>query len=618
MIYTCQHCGAWFSAKDIRAALEKNETVIVCKSCGMVNEFREMKSSHAARGYDYLCIGDFYRASYSFSTAIDDAKRHAHHPSPDTYLGYALAQFRVQTVFSDDDSARLELPELICHRCNEMYFSDSEAYMNAKNSIKTEMEVAMQAEQLQKLDNYAKYIDGIKDYYDGIKRTKGSSFKYNTFIAYEDRSAEIGNRGYEYANKVRNSLPDRIKDVFLPDIEEYSSDEEYEAAILYALENSSCMLVITDNDIDSRLTNLYSRFYYISREQKKGGNNLGFVRYCGHITIALPDRTIAEKNVFDIENKADYCNFVLSKNGIVHDVSVQTVIDTDVRNLIDANPDDEVIAADDFGSDKPYHSLPGKFISFGSYPQKHVANKELEEHFLGYGRPSPSDDKGWCTLSYTKKGNPHMWYRDEVVGEKKYRAVYFSKARELYSVQSSDILNASQKKNGYLPMRVYCFEFEPIIWQMRNITGDTAILIANHGIDSREYNNTELSGDWSRSTIHRWLNEEFVKTAFTEEEQEYLGMLDSVDENDRIYLVDRSFDRDFYSDSQRSIRGSDYYKCIGGLGEFSINNYWITAGIGTNDREANVVFPSSKAGLGTQYVDCTGVAVLPKIVIKLS
>jgi hypothetical protein len=93
-------------------------------------------------------------------------------------------------------------------------------------------------------------------------------------------------------------------------------------------------------------------------------------------------------------------------------------------------------------------------------------------------------------------------------------------------------------------------------------------------------------------------------------------MLDSNSENDKIYLVDKSFDSDYYTE-QNNIHATDYYKCIGGHGEFLIDNYWITANINTSDEEAGVVYPSASQNFATQYVDCSGVAVLPKIVIKL-
>ena len=583
--------------------------------CGNVNEFREMKSSHAARGYDYLSMGEFYRASYSFSTAIDDAKKHNHHPSPDAYLGYALAQFHIQTVFSDDDDARLELPELICHKCNEMYFADSGAYMNAIRSIEEEMDISMQHEEKEKIRRYADYIDSVKDYYDGIASNKGSGFKYGAFIAYEDKSSDRDNRGYEYAGRVRNSLPDKVKNVFVPDIDEYENELEYEAAILYAIENSNCMLVITDDDIDSRLTNIYSRFYFNSREKKKGGNNLGFVRYCGHITISLPDKNIENDNVFDIENTADYCHFALSKNGVYEIEGGSVTGSVGTADTMPGFENEEELVADNFG-DKPYHSLPGKLISFGSYPQKRAASQQIEEHFASLGKPSMSDSNGWTVLTYSRKGNPCMWYRDDFVDGKKYRAVYFTRARELYSVQASDIPNHTQKKNGYLPMRIYCFEYEPIVWNIKTISNDIAVLVASTGIDSREYNDHELDNVWEHASVHEWLNNEFVRTAFTEDEQEYLGMLDSNSENDKIYLVDKSFDSDYYTE-QNNIHATDYYKCIGGHGEFLIDNYWITANINTSDEEAGVVYPSASQNFATQYVDCSGVAVLPKIVIKL-
>ena len=613
MTYNCQSCGAPFSASLIRETIKSKDPFIICPYCNSKNDFQSVKSSHAARGHEYLAMGDFYRASYAFSTAIDDAKHHNRHPGADTYLGYAMAQFRVQPVFSDDDEEQLEFPTLICHKCNEMYFSDSEPFLNAMRSIE-DLDISIQATERAKINKYADYIDSIKDNYDRIKKSKGNNFKYNVFIAYEDMPDDPGNRGYEFADKVRNSLPDKINKIFVPDREEYGSEEEYEAAILYAMENTNCMLVITDNDIDSRLINIYSRYYYIAREQRKAGSSLGFVRYCGHITISLPDKTIEKQNVFDIENKSEYCHFVTSKNGIVvinNDTETPELPETPI-----SEPDDIDF---DFGDETGAPvMMEGNLIAFGSYPQRLCRDLTVQEHFSSTEIPSSADSCGWSILSYTRKGKPHMWYLDREYNNKKYRLVYFTRYRDLYSVQDSDVENISQQMNGYVKRTIYCFEFEPLVWNIKSISNDVAVLVSSHGIDSREYNSKELTNDWQGSTIHTWLNEEFLKTAFTEDELEYLGMLDSEDENDKVYLVDKSFDREYYHNSCLSITGSDYYKCIGGMGDSIINNYWITANINTSDEEAMVVYPQSKNEIATQYVDCSGVAVLPKIVIKFN
>ena len=573
-----------------------------------------MRTSHIAKGYDYLSMGDFYRATVSFSTAIDDAKHYNHHASPDAYLGYALSQFRVQTVFSDEDTNHMEEPELICHKCNEMYLADSEPYLHAMQGIERELGGRAQTAEKEKFERYANRVDAIKDFYDRIKRERNEK-KYDVFIAYEDMNDDADNRGFEFANNVRNSLPDRVRDIFVPDIDEFGGNAiEYEAAILYALENSNCMLVITDNEIDHRLTGIYSRFYFNSRAQKKGGGNLGFVRYCGHITIALPDKTVADKNVYDIEDKTGFTDFVLRHNNIRR---VSTDVTTVVEGPTEIPTEDTVDnTIDDFG-DLPYKSLPGRLIAFGSYPQKRIAQPALEEKFAAFGRPSPSNDNGWTVLSLTKKGNPHMWYRDEEIDGKKYRGVYFTKFREVYTTQDTDQPPKEQRVHGYTPMKFYVFEFEPLVWNIAEMAQDMAVLVSSAGVDSREFNRGELNNDYDASSIREFLNGDFLETAFTEGEREYLCQLDGYSEDDRVYLQDSAFDRAFYSNNSTTIYGSDYYKCIGGMGDRGINSYWITSSRPMDDSEAAIVYPLSNDNAATQYVDCTTVAVLPKIIIKI-
>ena len=53
------------------------------------------------------------------------------------------------------------------------------------------------------------------------------------------------------------------------------------------------------------------------------------------------------------------------------------------------------------------------------------------------------------------------------------------------------------------------------------------------------------------------------------------------------------------------------------MGDRGINSYWITSAKPMDDSEAAIVYPLSREAVATQYVDCTTVAVLPKVIIKL-
>ena len=622
MIYTCQHCGAWFPSESIRAAVKNNETIITCNHCGGYTEFRQIQSSHISKGYDHLCVGDFYLATVEFNLAIDDAVARGKQPSPDVYFGYALAQFRVQTIFSDDDPNRLEVPTLFCQKCNEMDFADSTYYRKALQALQDSADRTHYVDELNKFEASQQTIDNIKDYYKTIERSKPDKFEYGLFIAYEEMPA-LGseNRGFEIAHKVRNALPSEIRDIFLPDIDDYAGDKErYEAAILYALDHSKCMLVITDDNVDSRLNRLYSQYYlneYNTHKVREPGKNLGFVRYCGHITITLPDKTYAEKNVFDLEDKSGYVQFVCLHNNIIirtkEDVLVEppTTIIKEPINLTGEGATES--------SEHPiaYQILPGGQFAFGHYPQKQDASKEVEEFFAQFSKPTISNANGWRILFYSKKGIPYTWYRDEEYKGKKYRGVYFLKYRETYSVQASDATGANlQKAHGYKPLRVYCFAFEPLIWDVEDMSADSVVLVANKGVDAREYNNADLDGDWNHSSIKEWLNHEFIDDAFIEEERNYLCAIGG-DSPDKIFLMDRKYDQSYYGNRHNIILGSDYYKCLGGMGDRGINSCWIIDQNNHASGEASVLCPDWHYSITNAYVDSTMVAVLPKIILKL-
>jgi DNA-directed RNA polymerase subunit RPC12/RpoP len=632
MIYTCPVCGAPFKPDAMRNAIKNNETEIFCNYCGNYVHFRDIKSSHIAKGYDYLALGDFYRAQLSFTASIDDSRHRHQTPSPDAYIGNALAQFRVQTITSDEDEPT-QRPMLICHQCNELDFYDSEYFNNALLSLDSVMEEDdVRSQEREKLFYYANYIDKIREHYQAIAREKGTDFSYGVFIAYEDKPEDgATNRGYEIAHKVRNALPGSVKNVFLPDIDDYDGDElRYEAEILYALDHSNCMLVITDNDIDTRLTNMYSRFYFNGRihggRNGQGGKNLGFVRYCGHITIALPDRTIADKNVFDLERKDDYIKFVCTHNGVVFggdlggftSNNTKTEVGKEIAVTTIIDDEEEYAAFDDEDDTHPYRRLQGRRYQFGQYPQKRDTRECITDYFAQFPKPTFTDDNGWTVMFVNKLGKPYTWYRDEVIDGKKYRGVYFMKFRDVYSVQKSDIQPKEQRGHGYMPMRVHCFAFEPLVWETEDMSNEIAVLVANRGIDSRAFNDCEMDNNWDSSTIKEWLNNDFLYTAFNDEEQKNLCTLDGKDEYEKVFLMDKVFDKSYRKNKKGAILSSDYFKCIGGMGDRAISSYWITdKDVDGSKKEATVIYPGTEQGLASKYVDCTLVAVLPKIILKL-
>ena len=169
-----------------------------------------------------------------------------------------------------------------------------------------------------------------------------------------------------------------------------------------------------------------------------------------------------------------------------------------------------------------------------------------------------------------------------------------------------------------MPMRVHCFAFEPLVWETEDMSNEIAVLVANRGIDSRAFNDCEMDNNWDSSTIKEWLNNDFLYTAFNDEEQKNLCTLDGKDEYEKVFLMDKVFDKAYRKNKKGAILSSDYFKCIGGMGDRAISSYWITdKDVDGSKKEATVIYPGTEQGLASKYVDCTLVAVLPKIILKL-
>ena len=214
----------------------------------------------------------------------------------------------------------------------------------------------------------------------------------------------------------------------------------------------------------------------------------------------------------------------------------------------------------------------------------------------------------------------YTWYRDETIGGKKYRGVYFVKFRGVYSVQKTDVKPKDQRIHDYMPGKVYCFAFEDIIWDVENFSGNVATLVSSVGLDSRELNGKGLDNNWDASTLRFWLNTAFIKDAFGEDEK-YLCYEGGDFDDDKVFLMDKesSLDKKYYTTMHPVFAGSDYFCCIGGMGDnrsANISSCWIRDCSCCDGNEAPVL--SSLMGLSKMYVDCTSVAVVPKVYLKLN
>lgn len=612
MIYTCQHCGAWLPTDKLKNALSNNESTIICPYCGMINDIGVMKTSHVAKGYDCLEKGDFYNAEMEFSEALRPAQHldlGAKSAYLEAYLGQALAKYSVQVIYEDEVADKSKFPEVYCHVCNDGKIIDDTDFQIAYDLACNLVDDTARREELNRLDWFSAFVDGVKDSYDKFKR-KGE--KYNLFVAYED-NADFAKPGYNIANTIKTEMPDKIKKTFLPLKDEYLNDAEYEGAILYAIHNSNCMLVVADDDIDARLMNIYSRFYFamVTNEDRSTKKELGFVRYKGKIQIHLPDHKISN-NIFDYEDKESYHKLVFKANNIVYVGSEGNVIkDTSVDTGLE-----ETINLADFSGNGPL--FEGNKCIFGKYPQRLEKDVNILSQFSTLPKPSPSDDKGWTVMFTTKKGTPYTWYLDKEVNGKKYRAVYFQRFREVFTVRESDLKPSVQRVANYGPMRIYVFAYEPIEWNILEISMDQAVLVSSVGLDCKEFNDSELASDWDCSSLKAWLNYDFFEVAFNDEDKRYV--FENEDVNVSIIDIQRDFSKALRKMKIKhyNITGTDYFKALGGLSDRNVSNFWVKTTCNEYEDRALALQPHSIDDAVPQCVDSTTVSVVPKVIVRFN
>ena len=599
-IFMCNHCGANFDAETVDSAIQGNKSTITCPYCGQINAFNANFQKHIDKGYSELGYARFNGADDEFSLALSEQN-----PTHDAYLGAALSQFRIQTVFEDNNPKKF--PRLVFHSASNSYFSESSHYVNARNAIQ-KLHYNVAENELFKLNQYAEIIDSFKSYYDQFE---SQGISYDVFVAYEDDGKDF-RANYEIAQKVRNLISDNTGSIFFPEIDDYKNSTQYEAAILYALLHSKSMLVVADSDINFRLRTMFTRFYNVPGNKDK----LCFVKFKDTESVSLPDNSVARlgKNLFDYYGDAsEYKNFICDILGIVSFRGTPSDIPQPANPV--AEPTSTTVLRENLATGI-YSIIDSTHYAFGRYPQRQETSKDVLEVFSNMGLPTASNSNGWSVMFCDSDNKPFTWYLDKDINGKTYRAVYFVNYRGQFLLNPNSISNSGQTRNGYYTSNLYCFEFQPIVWKVLRKYQHMVELITDIALDAQQFSSTGIDNSWEGSHLRAWLNGDFANVAFDSDEYDSLGRVDGSDE--RVYILNQVADKQAIARGTRAIAGSDYFKCMGGsrIGN-TIDSYWIVSDDDMYCSEAAVVCPQDSNSIDYQSSDCTSVAVLPKIILKL-
>lgn len=85
-------------------------------------------------------------------------------------------------------------------------------------------------------------------------------------------------------------------------------------------------------------------------------------------------------------------------------------------------------------------------------------------------------------------------------------------------------------------------EKKPIRWRVLSVEGDDAFLMADQAIESRPFDEEGSAVTWEKCSLRKWLNEDFIKEAFTEEEQAAIMETTVVNKDNEEYNTEAGAD----------------------------------------------------------------------------
>lgn len=169
---------------------------------------------------------------------------------------------------------------------------------------------------------------------------------------------------------------------------------------------------------------------------------------------------------------------------------------------------------------------------------------------------------------------------------------------------------------------------EEIEWRVLDIQDGGVLLISRYALDCKPYNDEKSDVTWETCTLRQWLNYDFIYTAFSAEEREYIptvlltantnpyyGTDSGNDTQDRVFVLSITEANKYFDfDSARCCKPTDYADINGVyVGERSGNcAWWLRSPCADQDGAACVITDGSidYAGL---LADAGDAAVRPAI-----
>ncbi|WP_406545537.1 DUF6273 domain-containing protein, partial [Succinimonas sp.] len=102
-------------------------------------------------------------------------------------------------------------------------------------------------------------------------------------------------------------------------------------------------------------------------------------------------------------------------------------------------------------------------------------------------------------------------------------------------------ISDSVKKGAYIKFGSYPqnngSNKAPIEWLVLEVNGNEALLVSRHGLDCKQYHHKYIFMTWKQCDLRKWLNNDFLKEAFSAEEQQRIKISEVVNDDNTKYLT---------------------------------------------------------------------------------
>ena len=177
---------------------------------------------------------------------------------------------------------------------------------------------------------------------------------------------------------------------------------------------------------------------------------------------------------------------------------------------------------------------------------------------------------------------------------------------------------------------------EPIVWQVLEVSDESAMMITRYGLDKKGYHEKYLDVTWETCSLRNWLNTDFYESAFNEEEKRLIeetrvlnadnpvhGTPGGNSTPDKVFLLSLEEVRRLFPGNRERISRPTYYAEARGAWTSKEEGYvgnawwWLRSG-GLDARQAARIFVGGAPDVDGAYVNDDRGVVRPVIRVRLN